>query len=257
MWKSTVSAASAQHESITKGNFLKYYSDARKTAFKESTVQSAWRKTGLHPLDPSALDPVVFAPALNTTTQAAPLIPTSTPPLFSLAPPSSTTSTPAESSSDYGPNLDASDIDFPSTSAIPLHLNIPPRLPLTASKTELYTYIDSLINILKQAEAQIQRDHVDKMLKDIENEHLRQQLFVKKKSGKDTRSSSNVRHMTSDVMVDRMARDAWSVAMRPVFAELLADFRAKEAQERAEEKERAGVAQRLKKDAKAAVTTGG
>lgn len=78
-WKSTVVALSQTNTPIDKYNFLQYYSGARTRAFKESTVCSAFRKTGIWPLDRKAIDERAFAPALNTTTQAALPLPTPIP----------------------------------------------------------------------------------------------------------------------------------------------------------------------------------
>jgi hypothetical protein len=71
-----VVANSAQYVAIRKNNFIQYYAAAREKAFSPTTIRSAFRKTGIWPLDPTAIEDAAFAPALNTTTQPAlPLAP--------------------------------------------------------------------------------------------------------------------------------------------------------------------------------------
>ena len=48
-----------------------YYHDVREVAFKLTTIISAFARTGIWPLNQAALSDDAFAPALNTTTQAA------------------------------------------------------------------------------------------------------------------------------------------------------------------------------------------
>jgi hypothetical protein len=81
-WKSEVNAMSAQNIPIRKSNFLTSYSRARNKSFTESTILSAWRKTGISPLNRNAIPKDAFAPALNTTTKAAQPIEVTIPDLF-------------------------------------------------------------------------------------------------------------------------------------------------------------------------------
>jgi hypothetical protein len=48
-WKSEVNISSGQYVSITKGNLIEHYSQARDWAFKETTICKAFSKTGLWP----------------------------------------------------------------------------------------------------------------------------------------------------------------------------------------------------------------
>src|SRR5204863_342733 len=64
-------ANSGQYIAIRKNNLLRYYSEARQRAFSPTTIQAAFRKTGIWPLNPKAINPNMFAPALNTTTKPA------------------------------------------------------------------------------------------------------------------------------------------------------------------------------------------
>ncbi|KAJ4488693.1 hypothetical protein C8J55DRAFT_486935 [Lentinula edodes] len=51
-------------------------------AFKLTTVAAAFRKTGIHPFNRNAIDPLMFEPAKNFTTQAAMPVPTHVPSLL-------------------------------------------------------------------------------------------------------------------------------------------------------------------------------
>jgi hypothetical protein len=62
-WKAEVNEASQQHLAIMKYNFLEIYT--------QTTIQSAFRKTGIHPFDPSMIEETAFSPALNTTMKPA------------------------------------------------------------------------------------------------------------------------------------------------------------------------------------------
>ena len=94
-WKSEVNKVSSEWIPIWKTNLLAYYARARTKAFTPETIRSAFRKTGIHPFNREAIEDDAFAPALNTTTQAAQPVPTTVPDL--LIP--STTSTASETAS--------------------------------------------------------------------------------------------------------------------------------------------------------------
>ena len=54
-----------------KSNFLHYYSKAWEKVFTADTIKNAWRKIGLWPLNPKAIEPSAYTPSLNTTTKPA------------------------------------------------------------------------------------------------------------------------------------------------------------------------------------------
>ncbi len=81
-WKSKVNKASRLYILITKSNLLIYYAATQTCTFKPTTVRSAFAKTGIWPLNPNAIPTSAFAPALNTTTQAAQPLPASLPSLL-------------------------------------------------------------------------------------------------------------------------------------------------------------------------------
>ena len=70
-WYSEVSAMQSNGEGVTRQNFLQVYARARDRAITPHNIQIAWHKTGLHPLDCTAIPDEAYAPAKNTTTQAA------------------------------------------------------------------------------------------------------------------------------------------------------------------------------------------
>ncbi|KIL55798.1 hypothetical protein M378DRAFT_188648 [Amanita muscaria Koide BX008] len=78
-WKAEVLQAARDNTIITKSNLLHFYAKARSRAFKEKTIQAAFQKTGIWPLDPSAIPPEAFAPSQNTTTGAAQPLPAALP----------------------------------------------------------------------------------------------------------------------------------------------------------------------------------
>jgi hypothetical protein len=57
--------------SVHKHSFLRRYHNARQQAFKPSNIATAFAKTGIHPFNPQAINPILFAPAKNTTTQSS------------------------------------------------------------------------------------------------------------------------------------------------------------------------------------------
>jgi hypothetical protein len=69
-WKRIVTLTSQSLITITKDNLLKYYHIARVEGLKTLAVLSAFRKTGIWPLNCHAIPITAFALAQNTTTQA-------------------------------------------------------------------------------------------------------------------------------------------------------------------------------------------
>lgn len=85
-WKSQVTQASQDNIPIIKDNLLCYYHNARSTALKPATIQSAFRKTGIYPFDHNAIPVSAFEPAKNTTMKATQPMPTQLPPSLILMP---------------------------------------------------------------------------------------------------------------------------------------------------------------------------
>jgi hypothetical protein len=70
-WKCKVIKASQNLIAITKENLLAFYNEAQRVAFKVTTVESLFRKTGIWPLNHNAIPLDAFEPAKNTTILAA------------------------------------------------------------------------------------------------------------------------------------------------------------------------------------------
>lgn len=89
-----MTAASRDNIPIRKHNVIAYYSRAREKAFTLKTIKNSFRKTGIWPIDPNVIEDDAFAPALNTTTEAAQPVPASIPECVVVVPSKAPTSTP-------------------------------------------------------------------------------------------------------------------------------------------------------------------
>lgn len=56
---------------VSKDNFVEVYSRAHVRAFTKKTILSAFRKTGIHPFDPSVITEEQLAPSFATSTRAS------------------------------------------------------------------------------------------------------------------------------------------------------------------------------------------
>jgi hypothetical protein len=283
-WKAIVNETSADYVPIRKNNLISHYSRARQKAFSEKTIKSAFRKTGIWPFNQSIIEKDAYAPALNTTTQAAlpiaPVIPdllTHTSPVSSsnsdsnvmdaavVAAPdapvrilrsssrnalmqnsglplrrlpftdvvgqsSSSEMPPTSSGLSPSSNHDAVVIatsadhtDFlgPSRSALDVPeftiAGLPPAPTQSTSRDSLLAQNLQLRDLLDRACFQMQRDYALKKLMEKENERLRQRLFNKTNKPKKKLYSGNARHMTSDEVLEELAREDWQAAMKEVF----------------------------------------
>ena len=81
-WKSEVNAALADYVEITKRNLLQFYPKAKERSLKKGTIISTFVKTGIWPFNHHILDPSVFKPSKNTTTEPAQPLPTRLPTLL-------------------------------------------------------------------------------------------------------------------------------------------------------------------------------
>lgn len=178
---------------------------------------NAWRKTGIYPFDRDALNPAVFEPALNTTTQPAQPMPTSAPPLdlavviidtvpdtnpnpvaveqnSSLPVLAASENTPISNQavipSAPTPSSQEATTQEPPSQSISIRLLIPPILPITASRADLQEQNTELHRLLWATEYQIQCDDAQKRLMDLENGQLRQRLFSREQKKADVRVTS-------------------------------------------------------------------
>lgn len=231
-WKSEVNKASSDWVPIRKSNLLDFYSRARKRAFTEDTIRSAFRKTGIYPLNRNAIERSAFAPALNTTTKAAMPVPVSVPDLLepatspsvtpSVTPSpsvitspstvtseatSATSSTGSESGSDSGGDDEVKYIIR----------NVPKPLDQRASRDEYAAQNSELRLLLDRCCYQMQGDHALKKLMEKENQRLRTRLFEKGKKKSKKLTSGFARHMTGEECLNALARDEWESAMKEIF----------------------------------------
>ena len=165
-WKAQVNQAARNYIPITKYNLLEHYSAAQEHAFKSKTIHSAFKKTGIWPMNHDALDPHVFDPSLNMTTQAAQPLPT-TPPSPKLVTITATTSTEATTSSHISNSsngtVDGSAVMLLDSQTPPNDEGDLPRLSLkilkplkgTTSCQELRDQNKELFRLLKLTEEQI------------------------------------------------------------------------------------------------------
>ena len=94
-WKKQVNKASWQFIGIKKNNLLVYYKQACDKAILPATIQSAFAKTGIYPLNPDAIPENAYEPALNTTVQPASQVSSALPSFLTLVPVDKSTATTA------------------------------------------------------------------------------------------------------------------------------------------------------------------
>lgn len=150
-WKSEVNSASADYVEITKQNLLVFYGKARECALKKTTIISAFAKTGIWPLNRHILDPSVFEPSKNTTTEPSQPLPARLPMLLV-------------------PNKvphDGADPSVPTTENEARYIiPLPPVLPHTARRQDLCHENQMLRDTLRLAEVQLERDFTQMTLMD-------------------------------------------------------------------------------------------
>jgi hypothetical protein len=206
-WKKIVNRCSRDHVPIQKQNFLALYHEARTMGITPRTVGHGWAAAGLYPRNNNAIPDSAYAPAINTTSQAAQPLPAVLSSLLTPIKP-----LPAEQSS----------IDSSSTVTPPslFALVDRPKPPCgNASQQVLYKHIEALDTLLDQCEGQMSADHAQKLLMDNENGALRSQMFDKRGEKRKKREVTNARHMTSHENMIELAKDEWKEKMKIVWAE--------------------------------------
>ena len=232
-WKRIVTAASQSLIAITKDNLLSYYHTARVEALKTQTIQSAFQKTGIWPLNRDAIPVSAFEPAKNTTTRAAQPLPARLPAILVRTPvptptPSPTT-TPAPSvaptrAASTTPDAEQGD-DEEEEPMERYHIEIPPPLPGTASRQALMAENAILLDIIVQAGNALEADYAQMKLMDLENERLRKRAFEKEKHKSHTApASGHARHMTAEENLIELAKIDWRNAMKDIWKELQPRF---------------------------------
>lgn len=195
-YKKEVSKRSKLNIAIKKDNILHVYGSARLLSFREATIKSAFRKTGIHPFNPAILPDNIFAPALTTSCHAAQPVPASSPAFINaIAIPYNE----AASTQSAGPLLSIPmEIDAPEEPQFSLVLlDVPPKLPSGATRNKLLLQLEQLRSLLAQANAQIAADHAQKILMEQENGQLQAQLFLRSKEKDGNRAlTSSARVLT-------------------------------------------------------------
>ena len=259
-WKTIVNKCSREGIPITKRNFLQYYHAARIKAFKPSTIISAFAKSGIWPLNRTAIPAEAYEPAKATTTQAAMPVPASLAPLLEpidedlesiqISATTATSNRPSSPTSTGTSSTLASDASSSTRSTRYRITGIPPDLRHTASRADLRNQIAQLRAVLGKVKDQLEHDHALKILMEQENQRLRQILYHKDASKKKTYSSSEPRHMTSTEMLDALALAEWRGSWKTMLKEAGATFKKQKRLIELEEKRLAADAKRVADDLK-------
>ena len=235
-WKQVVTIASQSLIAIRKDNLLQHYHNACIMALKPTTIQSAFRKTGIWPLNHHAIPLSAFEPAKNTTTQAAQPLPAHLPSL--LVPTPTPTPIPTPTPSVAATAALHSDAETPAQGPVELlpdkedepmqryHIDVAPPLLGTASWQALRAENMMLRDIIKQASVALEEDYTQMKLMDLENERLRKQVLEKGKRKTNSKlASGRARHMTAAENLDLLARQDWESRMKDVLKEAAPRFR--------------------------------
>lgn len=237
---------------INKYNLLEHYAEAWSQALKVTTITTAFMKMGIHPYNPDIIHPSLYEPSLNTTTQAAQPIPASIPlglittlessskrseytiksTVTTLAFTLSMESTPLPSfsgsliQSEATANLDLDDSDVSDDDQQPMQFTLPIAMLIAHGTTlkDVQQQNETLITILKALCWQVQADYTQMHLMDLENEKLHQKLFSKSKKKKDKKITSDAQHMTSNEILNTLAKAKWDALMKLVFVEACPTF---------------------------------
>ncbi|GJE90483.1 DDE-domain-containing protein [Phanerochaete sordida] len=224
-WKSEVNRAARNHIPITKYNLLEYYHAARERAFKVTTIQVAFMKTGIWPLNRDALPEDIFEPSNNTTTQPAQPVPATVPAPLTLVspepvdrpvtpppcPPSSASSSLTVSSS--VPSIPSPTVVVPPRPEYKLVIPSPPRRQ--APRRAVLDHCDQLRSLLAVAETQLIKDHAQLQLMEIENGRLRAIAFQKlQKKTRKKELRSGARHLTHEDNLRELAKEEFAAALK-------------------------------------------
>lgn len=130
---------------------IQHYAAAREKAFTRTTIQAAFRKTGIWPLNPDVLPTEAFAPALNTTIKPALPIAPEVPAL--LVPIEAVAREPADTTGPVRFKL----------------ADYPPPCPAGVARDALINENSGLRALLADAQYQMERDYALKVLMNEEN----------------------------------------------------------------------------------------
>ena len=150
---------------------------------KPSTIQSAFQKTEIWPLNRHAIPPLAFEPSKNTTMQATQPLHATLPSIL-VPTPNQTPTTSATTATTLHRNADTPVEGSLNDEEEPMeqyHIAVPPLLPGTSSWPALRAENRMLQDIIAQAGIALEKSYAQMKLMDLENERLRKQVFEKGK----------------------------------------------------------------------------
>lgn len=175
-WGATVNEASRHNIVITKQNFLRYYSLARERALKSTTISASFEKTGIWPLNSSAIPTSAFKPSLTTSTEAASAVPLDLPSILEAIPEdlagdqehlshaSTPSSLPLSTTSAWSALSTLSAQSTSSTSSQYRISGLPSPLKHTASRDAFRKQNDSLFKIIVAVQHELEQKHAQIIL---------------------------------------------------------------------------------------------
>jgi hypothetical protein len=177
-WKRVVSLTSQSLTAIRKDNLLPHYHTAHIAALNTTTIQSAFRKTGIWLLDRDAIPLSAFEPSKTTTTQAVQPLPARLPSILVPTPTPTPNPTPTPSvaaiTTALGPghntDLDtltqehAEESDEEEEPMERYHIDVPPPIPGTSSRKDLRAENMMLQDIIRQAGIALEEDYAQMKL---------------------------------------------------------------------------------------------
>lgn len=237
-YKNTISEASINGTRINKRTLPSLYAKARTVAFKCSTIKTAFRKSGIWPLDRTAIEDEAYEPSKNTSNQASMPIPVTCPEILAVVvteePVSpvdkieanlelpkkeiqvATSHSPPtdKKQSDIGPR--SLEMDNVPAARFMLAGLIPPS-SWNATKDSLRNENLHLRQLLEKAKEQIEADYAHKLLMEDENRRIREELHSRKKpERKRAPGEGEARLMTASEQLDALALYDWKRSMENV-----------------------------------------
>ena len=218
-----------------KNNLLFYYHTAHVEALKPTTIQLAFWKTGIWPVDHEVIPLTAFKLSKNTTTQAGQPLPAHLPSILVPTPTPMPTPMPVPTPTPSAIHCDA---DVPIKAAVEgvsdeeeelmeqYYIEVPQPLPGTSSQQALRAENMMLLDIIKQAGIALEKDYTQMKLMDLENKRLQKQAFEKEKQKHPHKlSSGHTWHMTAAEHLDLLAQQDWEGCMKNIFKEVVPQFK--------------------------------
>jgi hypothetical protein len=209
-WKSEVNSASADYTEITKQNLLMFYARARERALRKSTIISVFAKTGIWPFNRHALDSSAFEPSKNTTTEPAQPLPAKLPTLL----------IPIQAGHDL-------DSETPTENEVHYTISLPPALPHTATRVDLFHENKKLQDMIRLAKVQLEKNFTQMKLMDAENGQLCQRAYAKEKRKMEKKelTQAYAHLMTSEENLDALTQKDFMKHWKEVMKELAPKFK--------------------------------